>query len=71
MKAKIYNIQFEIDKKGNIKGPSVIKNTIEISIKRYENTPDIGNIYVYALSKVFGKNFKIISLDSKTDKKIH
>ena len=62
MKAKLFNIEFSIDKKGNIKAPIVIKETIEIVLGMYENNPIIGNLYVYALNDTFGKNFKLIEL---------
>jgi hypothetical protein len=71
MKAKLFNLEFEIDKKGTIKGPWIIRETIEIVLNRYSNSPSIGNFYAYALNKTFGKNFKIISTDESTEQKIN
>tara|TARA_R110002020_G_scaffold3468_3_gene15424 strand:- start:2179 stop:2394 length:216 start_codon:yes stop_codon:yes gene_type:complete len=71
MKGKLYNLAFEIDKKGNIKGPLVIKETIEIVLKSYENNPDIGNFYVYVLNKTFGKNFKLTSKNESRKNEIN
>lgn len=71
MKAKLFNVNFTIDKKGNIKAPVAIKEAIEMVLNTYENSPTIGNLYAYALSETFGENFKIISIDESKDKRVY
>lgn len=71
MKAELFNLEFEIDEKGTIKGPWIVRETVEMVLSMYSNGPNIGNFYAYALDQTFGKNFKIISIDENTEQKIN